>query len=84
MTARICECKKETVGFTPLYPHRIGVLKKVVHYGENAKDNIHIILGTFDGYISLTDPSQTWTDKGVFEGVPSLPKGTCVEYISDV
>lgn len=80
MSAKICECKENKTGGITTYPHKIGVLKKIplsVGHGEM------IILGTYAGWVSLTNPHLTW-NKESMDHVPYLPKGTCVEYTSEV
>lgn len=70
MSARICECKSEEVR----KGHKPGVLIKI---------NSDIILATYGGWVSLNDPRLIWGKESFFNGL-HLPKGTCVEYVSEV
>lgn len=85
MSVKICECKKEEFKEVPLIP---GSLYRVIYNGVP-----HIILGVYNHLVSLTNPQVNWIMQNIdfqkdlrktMPGIERLPRGTCVEYTSEV
>lgn len=72
-TGRMCDMMKAA--------GQLGIIRDVDHPAYNG----HIILRTYDYFVSLTDPSHTWSNvHNVNMLVEVLPAGTVVEYGSEI
>lgn len=63
--------------------HAVGALY-TYPYSSN---DIHILLGTYEGFVSLTNPQKTWSKAigdGTATGLIRLPTGTQAEVTSDI